>query len=250
MHLWNVKVDGDYYTSVNITEVSDDGKLVYFTNDNSNDDGDSLMRKTYSVDLETGDVEFISSVDKYLASDDESDGKTVSANDGSLTLKIREGGTAILDNDGNDKYVIPDEGRKVLAGDIFNNEILLLYDDGTYVRYTKGGEVIDTTDLDLSMVEGSTGECGFVHYEKYMFINANGYTFIISNDDQKMLAWTYGVLGYYEKGNKLICKANDDRYPAFGYFTIKSFEELQEQAREYLGDTVMSDEMKAQYGIE
>lgn len=249
-HLWNAKIDGDYYTSVNITEVSDDGKLVYFTNDNSNDDGDSLMRKTYSVDLETGDVEFISSVDKYLASDDESDGKTVSANDGSLTLKIREGGTAILDNDGNDKYVIPDEGRKVLAGDIFNNEILLLYDDGTYVRYTKGGEVIDTTDLDLSMVEGSTGECGFVHYEKYMFINANGYTFIISNDDQKMLAWTYGVLGYYEKGNKLICKANDDRYPAFGYFTIKSFEELQEQAREYLGDTVMSDEMKAQYGIE
>ena len=58
------------------------------------------------------------------------------------------------------------------------------------------------------------------------------------------------MLGYYEEGNKLICKANDDRYPAFGYFTIKNFEELQEQAKEYLGDAVMSDEMKAQYGIE
>ena len=146
--------------------------------------------------------------------------------------------------------MIPDEGRRVLAADIFNNEILLLYDDGTYVRYTKGGAVIDTTDLGLSLVEGTDGKCGFVHYEKYMFINANGYTFIISNDDNKMLAWTYGVLGYYEEGNKLICKANDDRYPAFGYFTIKSFEELEEQAKEYLGDAVMSDEMKAQYGIE
>ncbi len=249
-HLWNVKVDGDYYTSVKLKEVSDDGKLVYFTNENENADGDCLTRKTYSVDLETGDVSFVSAIDAYQAKIDEGDGKTVSANDGSLTLKIREGGTAILDDEGNDKYVIPDEGRRVLAGDIFNNEILLLYDDGTFVRYTKGGEVIDTTDLDLSMVEGSGGECGFEHYEKYMFINANGYTFIISNDDHKMLAWTYGVLGYYEKGNKLICKANDDRYPAFGYFTIKSFEELQEQAREYLGDTVMSDEMKAQYGIE
>ncbi len=248
-HMWNAKVDGKYYTSVNITEVSDDGKLVYFTNENDTAEGDSLTKKTYSVDLETGNVEFISSVDKYQTSDYESDGRTVSANDGSVTLKIREGGTAILDDDGNDKYVIPDEGRNVLAADIFNNEILLLYDDGTYVRYTKGGEVIDTTDLDLQM-QSFGKECGFVHYDKYMFINADNYTFIISNDDNKMLAWTYGVLGYYEEGNKLICKANDDRYPAFGYFTIKNFEELQEQAKEYLGDAVMSDEMKAQYGID
>ena len=198
-HLWNVKVDGDYYTSVKLKEVSDDGKLVYFTNENENADGDCLTRKTYSVDLETGDVSFVSAIDTFQAKIDEGDGKTVSANDGSLTLKIREGGTAILDDDGNDKYVIPDEGRRVLAADIFNNEILLLYDDGTYVRYTKGGAVIDTTDLGLSLVEGTDGKCGFVHYEKYMFINANGYTFIISNDDNKMLAWTYGVLGYYEE---------------------------------------------------
>ena len=57
-HMWNAKVDGKYYTSVNITEVSDDGKLVYFTNENDTAEGDSLTKKTYSVDLETGNVEF------------------------------------------------------------------------------------------------------------------------------------------------------------------------------------------------
>ena len=221
-------------------DVSGDGKYALVTKSGFTPFG------AYGIDLESGQVIDFGFNESCFASWSPDSSKfvistvkeaTVYETDGGKVFSVASGDSRILD------VCMSDAGLIVVQ----SNGIASLYDDeGNVVA------VVDVLRGQRIAMAADQEYVSFVFSDDTLILEIDGISAIIDMSEFKARALMNGLMHYDIEGGNCYMAFSEptEDFGAFGYFEIKSVEELIALGNDYVGNEVMSHEMMRKYGIE
>ena len=162
---------------------------------------------------------------------------------------------AIYESDGPRVALLNDFETAVV--DVFACEqgLVVLMDNGFACLYDKEGNLISSIDAfrgNLTSLRGSYMDASFVVSDNLLIVSYGGISSVIDMDEFKIRVVIAGFLGYDVESGKIYAKmfANVGNAGSFGYFKVRTIDELIAEGVQYVGDATMSTDMKKRYGIE
>ncbi len=225
----------DYVGTMDI-DVSPDGKRALLTIKNAYDGSYYIL-----ADVETGDnvISYCDNIEYSLWAP-ESDRFIV----GSVFK------SDIYDSNGKFCYSLGDGSMEILEPSFSDRGIVVVYKTGRVVLYDNDGVVINSTDITFSR-SADPGSTYFTYYGDDLIIDVFTDSIVIDMNEFAKRAEMRGLLGYYEEGSRYILEASSSSgMPVVVMFDKKTVDDLIREGREFLGDTVMSEEMRTRYGID
>lgn len=127
---------------------------------------------------------------------------------------------------------------------------MVVYKTGRVILYDNDGGVINSIDITFSR-SADPGSTYFTYYGDDLIIDVFTDSIVIDMNEFAKRAEMRGLLGYYEEGSRYILEASSSSgMPVVVMFDKKTVDDLIREGREFLGDTVMSEEMRTRYGID
>ena len=236
-----VSIIGDIPSSLQSFEiyVSPDEKYAVLSNPMSN------QFAAYYVELDTGESWNLKVESTAFASwSPDSSQYAVATTSGVVVYKPGSG----------EVYRLNDFESEILDICFCDKGLIVLQTSGMTALYDKEGKLISSLDafMGVSMSKGNTYEMTWFEFVgDTLFLTTDTYTIVIDMNEFKVRNLMAGFLGGSEEAGRYYFKVYfpNEEYGSFGYIKIKSIEELIAEGREFVGDEVMSYEMRNKYGI-
>ena len=178
---------------------------------------------------------------------------------GELYAVSDENSVAVIDRKGTPVYSIKPTGVPIRGVAFYENTksddedlLIILYEGGTISRYTmKDGLYRGSSEITYGNYYEFT--CGFeFDYEnKSVYIRLSDNLDIIDTTTWSEVTSINNCLGHHNPTDRFFTYSSIDDYNAqIGYFERYSTMELIEKAKEMVGDSELTEEQKAKYGIE
>ncbi len=227
----------DRFVDATGIDVSSDGKYALLYDDNEWNGACTIL-----VDLSTG-ASFTTDYDLlgYVCWSPDSDRYIVGSNSA----------VYMCDSMGKPLVTISEGGEEIVEASPGRFGVVVLYTSGRIVLYDYDGNVINSETISLSRTAYAS-ITSFDYYGDDLFVDVDGTVTVIEMNAFRKRAVIVGLLGYYEEGERFVVRtpSSSSAPSSVVMFDRKTVDELISEGYEYLGSTVMDDEMKTRYGIE
>ncbi len=201
---------------------------------------------TYLVDLDSGETKLLYAEEvTFSAWNPKSDKYAVS------TTSRAE----VYDLAGKEIFAVESPNSNIISVFLGDNGMIVVLESGISWLYDWDGNL--TATIDALMGNSISGvqnhdDVIFDYKDDTLILTIDEFASIIDMNEFKVRNLIAGFIGYSEKGGKYFTKVYGyrEQFGAFGYCPIKSVDELIAEGYEYIGDEVMSIEMRKRYGIE
>lgn len=220
--------------------VSPDGKYAILAKTGSG------IPDIYGVDLENGVINnFECEEDSFAAWSPDSSKYVISTISEAVVYSVN----------GEELFRVSSTDSRILDVCLCETGLIVVQSNGMTSLYDNEGKLV--TVLDVLMGDSVSQYSGFLEVEfidlkDTMIVYVDGTSVVIDMKDFKAKARMTGLLSYDpDSGNcYMAVQFPSEEIGSFGYFHIKSVDDLIAEGNEFVGSEVMSFEMKRKYGIE
>ena len=202
-----------------------------------------FAQRYFCVDLESGNISHTPSAEIY-------DSRAVWTEDGKQFFLTTDNYIVQYDRNGKEIYRISCKGLTPNALYAWDDTLFVLYNLDRICRYSiEDGSFLGQIDVELG---------GYLS-ENLCWDNSRQGTLALYNDETLCLidteSWVVrsrveSCMGFcLEEGITYAVSTDEDGQTHFGYYSLYDYEDLIAMARQQLGDTTLTDELRSRYGL-